>query len=130
MTYKPDYDIDKVSDGMTPTGFTSRTLATMENTEQAKVATTQDYWIIAKRINFEGDSQAKLEALGFTAFSSQDDLFYRCTPPDGWQKDTQGYWTSMRDANGVERISMFYKGAFYDRDAFIYFSKVKEEASE
>lgn len=30
-----------------------------------------------------------------------------------------GIWTTVTDQNGVQKFTQFYKGAFYDRDAFV-----------
>lgn len=65
----------------------------------------------------------KLEAMGFVVLEEHDNLFYSVQPPTGWTKETQGYWTYVKDENGNERISQFFKGAFYDRDAFLNFTK-------
>jgi len=49
-----------------------------------------------------------------------DELFRYCRLPEGWKKvPTEHHlWTSIVDEKGRERGSIFYKAAFYDRDAF------------
>lgn len=52
-----------------------------------------------------------------------DDLFYSVELPEGWEIKATGHsmWNDVIDDKGRERISFFYKGAFYDRDAFSNF---------
>ncbi len=98
----------------------------MEEATQRAVAENQK-WQLAREVNThehgaDRDSKAGLETLGFQVTGETDDLFYQVIPPTGWTRKTDGFWTSVKDAQGVERISMFYKGAFYDRRAFLNFS--------
>lgn len=55
--------------------------------------------------------------------SAGDNLFLNVTLPDGWQIQATGHpmWSKLIDANGKEIASIFYKAAFYDREAFINF---------
>jgi len=50
-----------------------------------------------------------------------DPLFVNATLPEGWKKVATDHdmWSKLVDADGVERASIFYKAAFYDRDAFM-----------
>jgi len=50
-----------------------------------------------------------------------DDLFYDVILPDGWKKEATGHsmWTKLVDENGDVKAQIFYKDAFYDRDALI-----------
>ena len=50
-----------------------------------------------------------------------DDLFCHCTLPEGWSKVATDHsmWSNLVDARGLIRASIFYKAAFYDRDAHI-----------
>lgn len=52
---------------------------------------------------------------------SKDDLFYNVVLPSGWsiQCGDHSMWSALLDDKGVERASIFYKAAFYDRKAFI-----------
>lgn len=54
-----------------------------------------------------------------------DDLFVRCTLPDGWVKvgTDHNMWSKVLDERGIERVSIFYKAAFYDRKAFCRLSR-------
>lgn len=91
----------------------------IEEAAQRRVAESET-WLLARKHNMEiGNTKADLEALGFTVLGEADDLFYNVQPPEGWTKETSGYWTTVKDATGKERISQFFKGALYDRDAFL-----------
>ena len=65
-----------------------------------------------------------LTALGFTKGDPVpgDDLFVNCTLPAGWTRkslsDPRG--SVVLDERGIERVSVFYKAAFYDRKANAY----------
>lgn len=62
-----------------------------------------------------------LEDLGFVKGEpiADDDLFVRCTLPDGWSKKgtSHSMWSDVVDERGVTRVAVFYKAAFYDRHA-------------
>jgi hypothetical protein len=62
-----------------------------------------------------------LELLGFVKGDPVpgDDLFVRCTLPDGWSKagTSHSMHSNVLDERGVERVGVFYKAAFYDRKA-------------
>lgn len=53
-----------------------------------------------------------------------DALFVDCLLPEGWEKrgSDHNLWSYVDDEQGRERMSIFYKAAFYDRDAFINLS--------
>ena len=123
--YRSTFDTSDVSDALTPTGYTARQNVSMQEVEQRRVAESPR-WSLARKLNSvrgeyvrNTDSREELESLGFEVLREADDLFYEVQPPQGWDKETQGYWTSVVDAQGTERLSQFYKGAFYDREAFI-----------
>ncbi|MGB7443415.1 MAG: hypothetical protein WA919_20310 [Coleofasciculaceae cyanobacterium] len=49
-----------------------------------------------------------------------DKLFWRVKLLQGWQKvSSSSYWTKLLDDRGLKRASIFYKAAFYDREAFL-----------
>jgi len=52
-----------------------------------------------------------------------DDLFVDVILPEGWKKQytEHAMWNNLLDDKGRIRATYFYKAAFYDRDAFIYF---------
>lgn len=51
-----------------------------------------------------------------------DDLFCNVELPPGWQKRATDHsmWSELVDDKGRKRASIFYKAAFYDRDAFMH----------
>jgi hypothetical protein len=59
------------------------------------------------------------EAFGFVYGDAEDDLFVQVTPPEGWnlRASDHAMWSYVHDAQGVQRASIFYKAAFYDRRA-------------
>ncbi|MCF2130168.1 hypothetical protein L1I79_27605 [Strepomyces sp. STD 3.1] len=65
----------------------------------------------------------EFEALGFTFGEpdAKDPLFRPATLPDGWTKEASDHamWSYVLDELGRRRVRVFYKAAFYDRDAFM-----------
>jgi hypothetical protein len=61
--------------------------------------------------------------MGIKILEEANDLFYSVELPEGWEiKPTDhSMWNDVFDDKGRKRISFFYKGAFYDRDAFSNF---------
>jgi len=63
--------------------------------------------------------------MGIKVFTSSkgDDLFMGVKLPDGWKKESTDHamWNNLIDDKGRIRATFFYKGAFYDREAFINF---------
>lgn len=61
-----------------------------------------------------------LETMG-VVFHDQEDLFVHVDLPEGWKKVATDHsmWSNLLDDKGRCRASMFYKAAFYDRDASI-----------
>lgn len=74
------------------------------------------------------------EALGFTfgAPDPHDPLFAPATLPDGWKREGSDHamWSYIVDQSGRRRASIFYKAAFYDRDAFVSLNTVYGYLSE
>lgn len=56
--------------------------------------------------------------------TSDDKLFIDVVLPNGWKLEPTGHamWSNLVDSKGQEVASIFYKAAFYDRDAFINFA--------
>lgn len=73
-------------------------------------------------LKISGMSKAELESIGFVFGNQIDELFQEVTLPQGWkiQPTDHSMWSNILDENGNERGSMFYKAAFYDRDAFAF----------
>ena len=61
------------------------------------------------------------EDLGFKFLGpvEGDDLFQYVTLPDGWKREGSDHdtWSYIVDADGANRVRVFYKAAFYDRRA-------------
>ncbi|RJQ28000.1 hypothetical protein C4577_00305 [Candidatus Parcubacteria bacterium] len=76
------------------------------------------------RTNDYGDHDSKkaLEAAGvkFGVVIPGDPLFQYVELPKGWKKvpTSHSMWSDLVDDKGRKRASIFYKAAFYDRDAF------------
>lgn len=70
-----------------------------------------------------GGTLKDFEALGFTFGDPdpRDPLFRPATLPAGWKKvrTDHSMWSKIVDDEGRERARIFYKAAFYDRDAFM-----------
>lgn len=71
-------------------------------------------------VNLMG-AKADFEALGFKfgAVIEGDEIFQSCTLPAGWKRERGDHsmWTYIVDSEGRRRVAVFYKAAFYDRNA-------------
>lgn len=69
------------------------------------------------------DAILEYEKLGIKVIgkSDGDDLFFNVEIPNGWKIELTDHsmWTKLKDSEGNVKASIFYKAAFYDRDAFI-----------
>lgn len=76
----------------------------------------------------------EFEALGFSFDKPDphDPLFAPATLPDGWTREGSDHamWSYIVDQLGRRRASIFYKAAFYDRDAFMSLNTVYGYLSE
>lgn len=85
--------------------------------QQQLVAST----LLPTRVNHGTD--ADFEAVGFTFGKpvNGDTLFRPATLPEGWEKQGSDHdmWSYIVDGLGRQRVSVFYKAAWYDRDAFM-----------
>lgn len=67
--------------------------------------------------------KARLVAAGvvFGAETPGDPLFCSAILPKGWKKEGSDHdmWSYLVDGKGIKQASIFYKAAFYDRDAFL-----------
>jgi len=66
-------------------------------------------------------TREQVEGMGVQFGEPIDDLFVSVQLPDGWKKvaTSHSMWSELQDEKGRKRASIFYKAAFYDRDAFI-----------
>jgi len=71
----------------------------------------------------KGSESEEIQALGIEWGESAkgDELFREATLPEGWEKRATDHsmWSEIVDETGKVRAEVFYKAAFYDRDAFI-----------
>lgn len=69
--------------------------------------------------------------LGFTFGDKVDDLFRDATLPDGWSKKGSDHsmGSYVVDERDIERVSIFYKAAFYDRSANMHLVNVGRNLS-
>lgn len=76
----------------------------------------------------QGDWET-LKSWGVQRLNDVDKLFCLCTLPEGWSKRPMGdtsFWSELVDETGTVKATIFYKAAFYDKDAF--FNIVKSES--
>ena len=73
----------------------------------------------------KAEAKEKYEELGIKVKSDSrgDDLFVDVEMPKGWkvQATDHSMWSDLVDDKGHKKAEIFYKAAFYDRDAFIRF---------
>ncbi len=71
----------------------------------------------------EARYQKVLEGWGFKFGEpfADDPMFRPAELPPGWTKEGSDHamWSHVKDDKGRERVSIFYKAAFYDRRAFM-----------
>lgn len=70
-------------------------------------------------------TKEQYEKIGIKIIEEYDDLFFNVKLPEGWEiKPTEhSMWNEVMDDKGRKRMTFFYKGAFYDRDAFVNFEQ-------
>lgn len=104
------------------TGDTDAVIGAQEKAGQRQVVHSESL-----PTNFHSP-RADFEALGFTLGQPdpRDPLFAPATLPDGWtrQGSDHAMWSYIVDPQGRRRVSIFYKAAFYDRDAFMSLNTV------
>lgn len=109
------------------TGDRGQAIVNQERRGQHELAGSKDRIPIAiDKFGPIHDKEAALAKLGIILGPpiSGDALFREVTLPPGWKyKPTDhALWSNLVDDKGVERARMFYKAAFYDREAFISFN--------
>lgn len=74
------------------------------------------------------EGEPTLEDLGFIKGDpvDGDPLFVHATLPEGWtrQGSEHAMWSKILDERGIERVSIFYKAAFYDRSSHAHIPNV------
>ena len=65
--------------------------------------------------------RSQFEKMGIVFGENIDDLFVEVQLPEGWKKEPTDHsmWSNLLDEQNRKRAMIFYKAAFYDRDAFI-----------
>lgn len=68
-------------------------------------------------------TKQQYEKMGIKIVDEYDDLFFNVILPEGWEIKATDHsmWNELFDNKNRKRISFFYKGSFYDRDAFSNF---------
>lgn len=74
---------------------------------------------LPKDMGHDGKTRAALEALGFKFGTDADDIFINAVMPAGWKKvaTEHSVHSDLIDDKGRRRGGIFYKAAFYDRNA-------------
>lgn len=107
--------------GMSNHGDPSEYIDAQERSGQRQLVNSDR--LPTKVVNDEGGDEPYL-ALGFTFGEPDPDdrLFRPATLPAGWRREAMDHAMGSRivDEYGRERVSIFYKAAFYDRDANMY----------
>lgn len=90
---------------------------------EAQESRGQKALLASAQLPTRGLDPAKCEELGIIIGEKVDDLFTTVQLPEGIVKEGSDHamWSYLKDKDGNEIASMFYKAAFYDRDAFITF---------
>jgi hypothetical protein len=75
---------------------------------------------VLEKFRGELPDRKTLTDLGFV-FGAVNGLFVQCKLPNGWKKRATDHsmWSELLDDKGRKRAAIFYKAAFYDREAFI-----------
>jgi hypothetical protein len=97
-------------------GDSSRAIEASEKRGQTRLVNSE---VLPKKCN--GCTRQQLEKMGIIFGADADDLFVYVTLPEGWSKKATDHdmWSKLLDNKGRECASIFYKAAFYDRDAHI-----------
>jgi len=72
-------------------------------------------------IDMNPEDKAALESLGFVFGEKVEDIFLSCQFPEGWavRPTTHSMHSDLVDPSGSVRGGVFYKAAFYDRNAHL-----------
>lgn len=92
-------------------------IETQEAMGQAAFVGTRD----TLPLKFNYCKKEDFEKMGIVFGKVIDNLFQEATLPQGWTKKATDHsmWSDLIDDKGRKRASIFYKAAFYDREAFI-----------
>jgi hypothetical protein len=80
----------------------------------------------------DGDEGYLTLGFAFGPADAGDPMFRPASLPHGWRKQGSDHsmWSYVVDEHGRKRVSIFYKAAFYDRDAFMRLQTVRGYADE
>ena len=110
-------------------GGLDRYIGAMESAGQSQLVEST---MLPTKVNSGSDDD--LRALGFQLGDPDpgDPMFRPVTLPDGWSKQRTDHsmWSRVVDEHGRARLTVFYKAAFYDRDAFINVQTVRGYADD
>lgn len=103
-------DLDNFLAAVTPGGI--------EAQERAGPVAFVSNTTLPKDMNF-ANVRETLKQMGITLGAEVDDLFVKAQLPDGWTKRATDHamWSDLVDEKGRKRAAIFYKAAFYDRNA-------------
>lgn len=80
----------------------------------------------------DGDEGYLELGFAFGPADPRDPMFRPASLPHGWRKQGSDHsmWSYVVDEHGRKRVSIFYKAAFYDREAFMRLQTVRGYAHE
>ena len=92
---------------------------------EAQEAAGQRAMAATQNLPREGLNREMMEELGFVFGENVDGLFVSAKFPEGWtiKPTSHSMHSDLLDDKGRKRASIFYKAAFYDRNANIYLTK-------
>jgi hypothetical protein len=78
-------------------------------------------------VDYNFCSEQDLLDLGFQLGEQVDDLFRKAIFPKGWLREGSDHamWSYINDELGRKRVAIFYKAAFYDRNAHLSIENVR-----
>ncbi|THA72479.1 hypothetical protein E6R60_26475 [Streptomyces sp. A0642] len=103
-------------DAASGSGGADQAIAEQEKAGQAQLVNSD-------RLPADIRGREVLEGFGvvFGEPDAADPMFCPATLPEGWRREASDHdmWSYLVDGQGRRRASIFYKAAFYDREAFI-----------
>lgn len=108
-------------------GGNPNAIEAQEKQGQDELTAKREICQLPAKINPNGWPEHEYPKLGIEVIgrTKGDNLFFDVRLPKGWEiKPTaHSMWSELVDETGKERASIFYKAAFYDREAFININK-------
>lgn len=102
-------------------GDTSHAVMTSEDIVRSEQLGQQELVNSSHLPKKSADSWRLLERWGVKHLNDVDDLFCNAELPPGWELKASDHdmWSYLYDLDGLKRANVFYKAAWYDRDAHI-----------